>query len=261
MSVNTRRIFTTVVKEFWLPLALAVGFALWGISGEDLRKVQGYFFGFLMLAWFTGQIVRIKREIERKDSVKATIDKLATLSEKLDAQLRMIAGHATGGDSYIKVYPLVDENSGDINFATSVEGDFPVRSVDISVQNLDAALPWQTMKHEYEEIIWPGIVREQIRWPANGQDRCRCLIQLSALNHTTTCETVVERNHDGKFVAASRQRADHKAWEYSIHANFPGYDDRKPELLFKFEMQPMHRIGEYQDPDESAQTANAQQRD
>jgi hypothetical protein len=253
MSGNTWRIFTTVIKEFWLPFALAVGFALWGVSGDDLRKVQGYFFGFLMLAWFTGQIVRIKREIERKDSVKATIDRLTTLSEKLDAQFKMIAGHATGGDSYIKVYPLVDSDSGDINFTTSVEGDFPVRSIDISVQDLDAAAPWQTMKHDYEEIIWPGIVREQIRWSANGQDRCHCLIQLSALNHTTTCETVVERDRDGKFVAASRQRVDDKAWAYSIHANFPGHDVSRPELLFKFEIPPKHRIGEYLHPDDIEQ--------
>jgi len=83
MFGNAWRIFTAVIKEFWFPCAIAVGFALWGVSGDDLRKVQGYFFGFLMLAWFTGQIVRIKREIERKDSVKDTIGRLTTLSEKL----------------------------------------------------------------------------------------------------------------------------------------------------------------------------------
>ncbi|WP_283445795.1 hypothetical protein [Noviherbaspirillum suwonense] len=182
MFGNAWRIFTAVIKEFWFPCAIAVGFALWGVSGDDLRKVQGYFFGFLMLAWFTGQIVRIKREIERKDSVKDTIGRLTTLSEKLDVQLKMITGHATGGDSYIKVYSFVDSDSGDINFATCVEGDFPVRSVDITLQDLNAAEPWRTVKHDYEEIIWPGIVREQIRWPADGQERCRCLIQLSALN-------------------------------------------------------------------------------
>lgn len=256
MSGNARRIFAAVIKEFWFPFALAVGFTLWGVTSEDLRTVQGYFFGFMMLAWFTGQIVRIKREIERKDSVQATIDKLTTLSDKLDAQLTTIVGHATGADSYIKVYPLVDGNSGDINFATSVEGDFPVRSVDISIQDLDASLPWQTLKHDHVEIIWPGVVRNQISWSAQGKDRCRCLIQLSALNRTTTCETVVERNHDGKFVAANRQIVDHGAWEYSIPFNFPGYDVDRPELLFKFEMPPMYRIGECSESESTGKMPN-----
>jgi len=118
------------------------------------------------------------------------------------------------------------------------------------LQDLNAAEPWRTVKHDYEEIIWPGIVREQIRWPADGQERCRCLIQLSALNHTTICEALVERNHDGKFVGASRQRTENKPWEYSIHAHFPGHDVSSPESLFRFEMPPRHRIGEL-DPDKS----------
>ncbi|WP_044529437.1 hypothetical protein [Herbaspirillum sp. B65] len=237
MSANAWRIFTTVIKEFWLPSVLAAGFALWGVSGDELRKFQGYFFGFLMLAWFTGQIVRIKREIERKDSVKDTIDRFTTLSEKLDVQLRMITGHATGGDSYIKVYPHVDSDSGNINFAARVEGDFAIRSVDIVVQDIDAVEPWRTAIRVHEEIIWPGTLRALIPWLANGQDRCRCLIQLSALNHTAICEAVVERDRDGKFVVASKQRVGNKPWEYSIPAHFPGHDASRPESLFKFEME------------------------
>lgn len=236
MSGTAWRVITTASKEFWLPFSLALGLALWGVSGEKFHQIQGYFFGFLMIAWFTGQIVRIKREIERKDSTKATIDRLTALSEKLDHQFKLISGHATGGDSYITVYPNVSRLNGDIEFGTSVEGDFAVRSVDIVMQNIDAELPWQTATHDYQEVIWPRILRTQCHWPANGQERHRCLIQLSALNHTTYCEAVVDRNLDGKFVLAYRQTGNNRSWVYSIPADFPKNDISKPELLFKFEI-------------------------
>jgi hypothetical protein len=81
---TARRIAVTAAKEFWFPFALAIGLAIWGVSGDQIKTVQGYFFGFLMLAWFTGQIVRIQREIERKDSTNATLARLTAMSEKLD---------------------------------------------------------------------------------------------------------------------------------------------------------------------------------
>ena len=230
------RIAKTVIKEFWVPCALAIGLGMWGVSGEKFRNIQGYFFGFLMLAWFTGQLVRIKREIERKDSTKATIDRLTTLSEKLDSQFKLIAGHATGGDSHIIVYPLINSVNGDVTVSISVNGDFPVRSVDITMQNLDADFPWKTMKHDYQEVIWPRILRSQGVWSADGQDHYRCLVQLSALNHTTTCEIVVNLNLNGEFVVANRQRVNGKPWRYSIPVDFPESDASRPELLFAFDM-------------------------
>lgn len=228
------RVATTAFKEFWIPLMLAAGLTFWGVSGENFRQIQGYFFGFLMLAWFTGPIVRIKREIERKDSTKATIERLSVLSEKLDNQLRMISGHATGGDSYIVIHPHVHKVSGDLNIAATVKGDFPVRSVDILMQDLGAELPWTTAQNDYEDIIWPGVLREQCRWKAKEQNKYHCLIQFSALNSSTMCEAVVDQDINRKFIVANRQRVNEEQWVYDIPKNFPGWDSTNPELLFKY---------------------------
>lgn len=54
MLANTQRILIAAFKEFWLPLALAISLMIGGISIEKMKSVQGYFFAFLMLAWFTG---------------------------------------------------------------------------------------------------------------------------------------------------------------------------------------------------------------
>lgn len=230
------RVVKTAAREFWIPLLLALGFALWGVSGEQYRQVQGYFFGFLMLAWFTGQLVRIRREIERKDSTKVTLDRLSAMSEKLDTQLQLFMGHATGGDSVFKVYPLVRIETGDVDFAVSVVGRFPVRDVDVISQDLDVDPPHTTARHAHHEIIWPGSLREKTRWEANGRARGRYLMQLSAFNHNVFCEAVVERGEDGQFRLAQRQRVNDLPWTYEISVDFPGYDETMPAVLFKHSM-------------------------
>ncbi|WP_331692594.1 hypothetical protein [Pandoraea sputorum] len=236
MASNASRICITILKEFWLPFLLAVGIGFCGVSADQLRSVQGYFFGFLMLAWFTGQIVRITREIERKDSVAATLDRLSNLSAKLDKQLEMISGHATGGKSFIRVHPYFHEEAGFISIASSVEGEYPVRNVDLTVQDLDVELPYTTMKHDYTEIMWPGEMREHYRWPAGEKDQHRILVNFVALNHSTYCEVIVRRWHDGTFARAHRQRINSRPWVYEISPDFPEYDAARPELLFKFDM-------------------------
>lgn len=236
MTSNHRRICTTLLKEFWLPFLLAVGIGVWGVSVEQLKSVQGYFFGFLMLAWFTNQIVRVKREIERKDSVNATLDRLSILSEKLDKQLDMISGHATGGKSFIEVHPYFDSEDRSISIAVSVEGEFPVRNVDFIVQDLDVELPHTTAKHDYTAIMWPGELRGHYRWPAQGREQYSILVQFSALNHSTYCEVIVRCSHDGSFVQAYRQRVNDRPWVYKIPEDFPKYEPSRPELLFKFDM-------------------------
>lgn len=236
MPNNFRRICTTLLKEFWIPLLLAVGIGVWGISVEQLKSVQGYFFGFLMIAWFTSQFVRIKREIERRDSVTATLDRLSNLSEKLDKQLEMISGHAIGGKSYIEVHPYFESEAKFISIAVSVEGEYPVRNVDFIVQNLNIEPPYKTMKHDHTEIMWPHEVRAHYRWPAQGSAPHHILVQFSALNHSTFCEVIVRSRADGSFVLAHRQRVNNLPWVYKVPEDFPEYDQTRPELPFKFNM-------------------------
>jgi hypothetical protein len=153
------RIAATAFKEFWFPLCAAIGLAIWGVSGDQLKAVQGYFFGFLMLAWFTGQIVRIRREIERKDSANETLTRLTTISEKLEAQVQAFIGHSTGGDSHSKIHPLVRRDNGDVDFAIAVTGQYPVRDVDVLSQDLEVDPPYSTARHGHHEVIWPDSLR------------------------------------------------------------------------------------------------------
>lgn len=230
------RVVATVATEFWLPGALAIGLAIWGVSANRLQTIQGYFFGFLMLAWFTGQIVRIKREIERKDSTKATIDHLTKITEKLDAQLDAIVGHSTGGDSFAVVRPLVNGTTGDLTFCTHVEGRFPIRDVDVISQDLEVDPPYKTALMEHVEVIWPGSIREQVKWEAKGRERGRFLVQLSAFNHSVSCEAVIERGTGGAFLVAYRQRVNDRPWVYEIPGDFPVPDKLAPDRLFRHEI-------------------------
>lgn len=230
------RVAATAATEFWLPGALAIGLAIGGVSANRLQTIQGYFFGFLMLAWFTGQIVRIKRDIERKDSTKATIDRLATMTEKLDAQLDAIVGHSTGGDSFAVVRPLVNGTTGDLTFCTHVEGRFPIRDVDVISQDLEVYPPYKTAFMEHVEVIWPGSFREQVKWEAKGRERGRFLVQLSAFNHSVSCEAVIERGTGGAFLVAYRQRVNDRPWTYEIPGDFPVLDDSAPDRLFRHEL-------------------------
>lgn len=230
------RVAATAATEFWLPGVLAIGLAIGGISANMLHTIQGYFFGFLMMAWFTGQLVRIRRDIERKDSAKATIDRLAKITEKLDAQLDAIIGHSTGGDSYAVVRPLVNGTTGDLTFCTHVEGRFPIRDVDVISQNLEVNPPYMTAITDHVEVIWPGSFREQLRWEAKGRERGRFLVQLSAFNHNVSCEAVVERGLGGTFLVAYRQRVNDKPWIYEIPDDFPDRDDSAPDRIFRHEL-------------------------
>ena len=230
------RIATAALKEFWLPLCAAIGLALWGVSGEQLKSVQGYFFGFLMLAWFTGQLVRIRREIERKDSTNETLSRLTAISEKLDVQVQAFIGHSTGGDSHSQIHPLVRQDNGDVDFAISVTGQYPVRDVDVVSQDLEVDPPYSTVRHGHHDVIWPDSLRQEITWSSQGRPRGRYLMQVSAFNHSTTCEAVVERAFDGSFVLACRQRVNNLPWTYQIPENFPGYETSKPEKLFRHDL-------------------------
>lgn len=235
-----KRIFGTVLREFWFPAAIAGSFIYFGVSADRLRTIQGYFFGFLMLAWFTGQIVRIRREIERKDSTKATLENLSNVSKKLDSQLEMIIGHNTGGNSYAEIESTVNQTSGDVSFGTFVNGRFPIRDVSIISQDLahPSKTPYETARHDYERIIYPGTLWEQMRWPADGREQYNYLMQISAFNHNSLCEVAVRRTRDGKFLAASRRRIDDQSWIYSVPNEFPGHELDKPERLFKFDELP-----------------------
>lgn len=230
------RVVATAATEFWLPGALAIGLAIGGVSEKRLQTIQGYFFGFLMLAWFTGQIVRIKRDIERKDAAKITIDRLATMTEKLDTQLDAIVGHSTGGDSYAVVRPLVNGTTGDLTFCSHVEGRFPIRDVDVISQDLEVDPPYKTAIVDHVEVIWPGSFREQLKWEAKGREQGRFLIQLSAFNHSVSCEAVVERGPGGVFMVAYRQRVNDRPWKYEIPSDFPDRDDSAPDRLFRHEL-------------------------
>lgn len=230
------RIAATAFKEFWFPLCAAIGLAIWGVSGDQLKAVQGYFFGFLMLAWFTGQIVRIRREIERKDSANETLTRLTTISEKLEAQVQAFIGHSTGGDSHSKIHPLVRRDNGDVDFAIAVTGQYPVRDVDVLSQDLEVDPPYSTARHGHHEVIWPDSLRQETTWRSDGRPRGRYLMQVSAFNHSTTCEAVVERGVDGSFVLACRQRVNNLPWVYQIPENFPGYEPGTPKKLFTHDL-------------------------
>lgn len=209
---------------------------MWGVSGDQLKTVQGYFFGFLMLAWFTGQIVRIRREIERKDSTNATLARLTAMSEKLDTQLQSFLGYSTGGDSFAEIHPHVCSASGDVAFAIAVMGQYPIKDIDVVSQDLQVYPPYTTARMDHYEKIWPGSLREETTWQSLGRPRGRYLMQVSAFNHSVMCEAVVELGSDGKFVLAHRQRVNNKPWTYKIPGLFPGYDKSEPAALFHHDM-------------------------
>ena len=233
---GTVRLWTkaTVVlaKELWIPLVVAGGASFVGITSSQMHHWQENFLGFFLLAWISGQFVRVRREIDRKESANTALDRLQAVTDKLAAVERDLHGYATGGDSdpALAFLPMPLDRG---TLVVHNGGEYPLH--DIEVQ-LWSATKWTTAK-------LAEMAAEKFSVPRLEQGDARTLktfevgatpVQLFATMHSrngfAVQEILVKRLHGG-FISASCT-IDRRAILYNVPPEFDGFDPLSPEKTF-----------------------------
>ncbi len=136
---RTAKVLRQVVREFWLPLAIAgawTAYSLWHKPFTVRAAVNVLGPAFFLVSWMTGQVFRIKKQ----ESVQSGLSSLETRLEGLIGQLTQTAleltSYATGGDSYC-YFSIGAHEGGKSSWAAVHEGKYPLYNVHARIVDLD----------------------------------------------------------------------------------------------------------------------------
>ncbi len=177
--------------EFSIPLIILVLMYLSGIKSETIAQWRNGLLGFFVVAWFTGQIVRVNRELDRKRAASSTEERLITLSQELadrtaalmnaaeSTEKRLISmsnaladqtaaviSSTTGGNSRLEISATIADASHRAKTRWSLilefkhTGDFPVYDVIFDAREMDN--PSQHVLGWLRSIIIPGTIEHAV---------------------------------------------------------------------------------------------------
>ncbi|MFM4922410.1 hypothetical protein [Aeromonas dhakensis] len=101
------KIFTQIIKEFWIPLALSILWVLYNIYGNGSETEWSFqktvnIFGptFFLLSWLTGQFFRVKKQTKVEDSFGSMEIRFKELLDKVESKTEEMIGHISDGNSF-----------------------------------------------------------------------------------------------------------------------------------------------------------------
>jgi hypothetical protein len=114
------KIFKQILKEFWLPFLVALGWMIYNIritnpSDWTLRSGVNIFGPtFFLASWMTSQFFRVKKQVKLEDSFGNVERRVGQVIDELEQRTQNLLAHITGGESF----PSID--IGSIDHASDV---------------------------------------------------------------------------------------------------------------------------------------------
>ena len=132
-----------ILKEFWLPLGLAVAWTLYALYEDaNVRNITGgvktFSAAFFLLSWATGQFVRVSRQARTESALTNVEKRISILIDKFEIESLRFVSTITGGDFF--AYFQMSNMSNDKNIYTPFaihEGDYPLSNVQVRLCDLN----------------------------------------------------------------------------------------------------------------------------
>lgn len=153
---------TALVVEFSVPLGILFLMYLSGIKSETIAQWRNGFLGFFVVAWFTGQVVRVNRELHRKRAADSTEERLIALSAALADQAVALVNATTGGESRLRLSAHIaiamhrEDRPWSVVLELTNTGEFPVYDIAFDAREIHdpdrCGLSWN------RSILVPGAI-------------------------------------------------------------------------------------------------------
>ena len=228
-------IITQLLKEFWLPLAIAAGWTLFNFPDQNKWVVTNIvnLFGttFVFASYFTSQLFRVRNQQGVKKGLLAIETKVQSMLDELETKTKHLTDTMTGGDSVC--YALLSINEGLANVGVVTLGRFPLYGVSMRFANLEVIDKWGTqpsLGHVREATtlnvqlgdLVPSFAKmfvATIPLPAQA-DIARFNIFFIARNGAFT-QLLRLRKVDGEWVSATKVEKDGIKRHEQVHPKFP----------------------------------------
>ena len=136
-----------LLKEFWFPLIVAIGWTLFNIYGGNTgqHKAWGFkevvnIFGptFFLASWITGQFFRVKKQVKVESSLNVMEDRLKQLLDTLEQKTMDLIGHVSGGKSFPWLqFGMIDNSTGNATLMVVHQGEHPLYDVAARIVDLN----------------------------------------------------------------------------------------------------------------------------
>jgi hypothetical protein len=212
---TTIRVVFQLLREFGFAVAVACGLTAYNVmhspqpaGGWGVVPIVTSFGGTLfVVAWFTGQLVRVRNKIRTDDNFGNITAQLQRMLNELDAKTTDLVGHITGGDGVPFLFGLPDNPEGDHSPRIAVYGKYSQRDVVMTILEVpfdDPNKAFVSKRIMVGDVIF-GHFKELPPDILDGQkgDRRRLFITFQGLNGTARQFLHLNRV-DGQWRAAVR---------------------------------------------------------
>lgn len=203
-----------LLKEFWIPGLIAVGWTTYVTSGEvvTFEKVLAAFGpSFFLASWLTGQVFRVRKQAGVESGLLVLETRLNGLVDKIEGSTLELLNHMTGGESFCYMAVMADN----YNWMVVHQGDHHLQNLSARVCDLDVPMDGPNWMQEANKSIEIGtLFREMCSMagsvaPLTGQQR-RFNIFYTASNGLFTQELRLKNVGPGKWASATRVFRDNR---------------------------------------------------
>lgn len=133
-----------IIKEFWLPTLLALGWSLFNFydgpkaDWSVINFVNIFGTTFFIIAWFTGQYFRVRKQAKVEHGLVSVQDQIGSLLKSLEEKTNELINYVTGGGSfcYLELSGLSND-SNKANIVVVHQGKHSLYAVTGRIVDLD----------------------------------------------------------------------------------------------------------------------------
>jgi len=152
-------ILIRLIKEFWLPAFVAIGWTLYNYfsatqAAMNVKEIVNVFFpSFFLASWATGQFFRVQKQAKVEGSLDKITLKMSNLLENLEEKTNNIIGHVTGGNSYCYLFIAsnIHQDPDVVSIVLHHSGDHVL--YDVSARIVDKDKLNQSVSQNFEEQL------------------------------------------------------------------------------------------------------------
>ena len=237
------RIAFQILKEFWLPSILAIGWTIYSVydAGGDWSIASTInIFGpsFFLLSWASGQFFRVRKQARVESNLTDIETRVETLVSNFEAHTKDFYGYTTGGEDSMAFFDPMYTSDNILEFGLINTSEYPVFDIQAELIDLGEKIDPENGKfwtrHRYNcASLYPNkIIMGSYRFDISNLDSLKLNIFIQTRNSGGVQQVRFARV-DGNRLLAVQKRIGDKLVEQKIPENFPNYDETNPENVFK----------------------------